>query len=436
MSRVRRPRYLTIFFEERPLLGVEALLAGRLDLDRREHPFAVSLLDGEEHRLSEPELTALARIPSSVWTPLEEAVDRLGLGRETIERLVGRGLLLSDRPDPLLAELARRDEALGRQGWYRHAAVYHYTSRWYSKLGQIDLGDRPVSIQEAVPESAAAFDRLVERFGAPPGPFHQRPDAGPVVALPRVEPEGPLFELLAQRKTTRLFDRDRLLPLESLSTLLATVFGCRGTARLARGVEVVRKTSPSGGALHPVEVYPLITAVEGIDSGLYHYSVQHHGLERLRALSTEAARELAERVCGGQSYFSSAHVLFLLTARFLRNFWRYRNHRKAYRLIQLEAGHLSQTLYLVSTALGLGAFITAAVSEEAMEEALGIDGVEEGALAICGCGVRLPTGVGLALETVPYSPEAPGETAPAPSSSRRRASAARKSGGGGEADDQ
>ncbi|MDF5808502.1 hypothetical protein P4123_14470 [Pseudomonas aeruginosa] len=43
----------------------------------------------------------------------------------------------------------------------------------------------------------------------------------------------------------------------------------------------VRKTSPSGGSLHPVEVYPIVLNVDGIERGIYHYSVRRHGLERL-----------------------------------------------------------------------------------------------------------------------------------------------------------
>ncbi|HET7556751.1 MAG TPA: nitroreductase family protein, partial [Rhodanobacteraceae bacterium] len=50
--------------------------------------------------------------------------------------------------------------------------------------------------------------------------------------------------------------------------------------------------------------------------------------------------------------------------------------------------HLSQMLYLAATELNLGAFITAAVNEVEIEQAFGLEPMEEGPLAVCGFGVR------------------------------------------------
>ena len=66
------------------------------------------------------------------------------------------------------------------------------------------------------------------------------------------------------------------------------------------------------------------------------------------------------------------------------------SHAKAYRALVLDVGHLSQTMYLAATELGLGAFITAAVNEVDIEQALGLDPLEEGPLAVTGFGVRGP----------------------------------------------
>jgi SagB-type dehydrogenase family enzyme len=75
-------------------------------------------------------------------------------------------------------------------------------------------------------------------------------------------------------------------------------------------------------------------------------------------------------------------------ARFRRNFWKYRNHAKAYRALVLDVGHLSQTLYLAATELGLAAFITAAINDNDIETAFGLDPLEESPLAVCGFGHR------------------------------------------------
>ena len=77
-----------------------------------------------------------------------------------------------------------------------------------------------------------------------------------------------------------------------------------------------------------------------------------------------------------------------LAPRFHRNFWKYRNHAKAYRVAVLDVGHLSQTLQLCATQAGLGPFITAAINEVDIERAFGLTGYLESPLAVCGFGLR------------------------------------------------
>ena len=80
--------------------------------------------------------------------------------------------------------------------------------------------------------------------------------------------------------------------------------------------------------------------------------------------------------------------MVVLAARFGRCFWKYRQHPKAYRAVTMDAGHLSQTLYLAATDLGLGAFVTCAINEVDIERELALDPLGEAALAVCGFGWR------------------------------------------------
>src|SRR5262249_10346024 len=86
----------------------------------------------------------------------------------------------------------------------------------------------------------------------------------------------------------------------------------------------------------------------------------------------------------------------IMAARFYRNFWKYRQHRKAYSVVLMDVAHLSQTFYLVCAQLGLGAFLTAAINHVNIEEHLGLDGFAEGGIALTGCGA--PTGVNNAFD--------------------------------------
>ena len=125
----------------------------------------------------------------------------------------------------------------------------------------------------------------------------------------------------------------------------------------------------------------------GRHAGLYHYDAERHALELVESLDHDAARTLATEFVCGQSYFGSAHVLVLFVARFARSYWKYRRHPKAYASILMDAGHLSQTLYLLAAELGLGAFVTSVINDAAIDKRLGLDGVDEGTVAACGLGV-------------------------------------------------
>ena len=60
------------------------------------------------------------------------------------------------------------------------------------------------------------------------------------------------------------------------------------------------------------------------------------------------------------------------------------------RVLLIEAGHIAQNWYLSATAQGLGAYITAAINEVQIEQALGLDPLREGPIAVCGLGLRAP----------------------------------------------
>jgi SagB-type dehydrogenase family enzyme len=150
-----------------------------------------------------------------------------------------------------------------------------------------------------------------------------------------------------------------------------------------------------------VEAYPIVSNVRDVEPGIYHFDGRDHALTLLEPLAADEARRTATTFMCGQSYFGRAHVSCVLTARFYRNHWKYRRHDKAYTGILMDAAHLSQTLYLVSTDLGLGAFVTVAINSLDIEERLGLDGAEEGVVAIVGCGPRAAGGSPLELSFTP-----------------------------------
>ena len=181
--------------------------------------------------------------------------------------------------------------------------------------------------------------------------------------------------------------------MDALAELLDRSFGVMHEGEAPGQGRVVLKTSPSGGACHPIEAYVLARRIAGLAPGLYHFESDRRGLALIRPGGT--SQDIA-RFLPGQPWFRGAAAVVFMTAVFARSAWRYPTPR-AYRAILIEAGHLCQTFLLVATRLGLAPFCTQALADSAIEKALTLDPLEEGVLYAAGVGTRprSPHAVGL-----------------------------------------
>jgi putative peptide maturation dehydrogenase len=379
VPRFRRTLYAFFAWQDGAFLDVEELLRGAVSLAPVRQLLGISALLGEPVDVTAADLELLGSIPGERWVEADE-VD--GASDERLVALATQGLLLSDEDGPPFDEFRRRDEQLASGQWNVYAALYHGLTRWRD----VEVR-RPFGAEG--PEELAEF---VVEHGPPPPAFHVAAKGGLIRELPAPADGRPLFDVLERRRTTRAFDREAPVAEDELSTVLHHVFGCHGHVPVLDEIVALKRTSPSGGGLHPVEAYPLVLRVVGLEPGLYHYRAENHALQLLERMKTDEAERVADEFTCGQSYFASAAALFVLTARFYRSFWKYRKHQKAYSAVLMDVGHLSQTLYLVCAELGLGAFVTAAVNGANIEDRLGLEPFVEGAIAITGCGRPSPTG--------------------------------------------
>lgn len=320
-------------------------------------------------------------------------------GGDAVDALLGAGLLLSDTEGD---EQARAEADFREQGWHPPAAVAHMAARWEGIDGPKGMAEADVDTNEG----------LLRQHGLPPLPVEPSVSPESQRALPRIERDD-FDALLDTRTTSRNYDPQAHVPLATFSQLMARVFGARGTGHPAPGFDVYKRTSPSGGSLHPTECWLIVQRVEGIAPGVYQYRIDTHALEPVvpaiappqpgdagtrplgdttpRAWTADELRAFARIAVAGQDFFADAAVLCVLAPRFRRNFWKYRNHAKAYRVCVLDAGHLSQTLQLCATQAGLGPFVTGAINEIDLERAFGFTGYRQSPLVVCGFGKRTAT---------------------------------------------
>lgn len=373
---MRLRRCAVLWLEPRELahFDLQALLGGGTGVMSRMQWFAHAPQLPSAVEVDAEDAVLLGDISPLDWVEAAPLHERHGTSR--VRKLLRAGLLVGE--GKTWAAGCEADERFRTQHWHGLAAVQHMAARWEG----LD------SVQEAKDEGLDTSIGLRDRYGPPPPTLHDRADGGAIHPLARAPRTG-FDDLLDRRNSCRNFDTGKALPQAQFAQLMERVFGARGEEHAADDFDVVKKTSPSGGALHPTEAYLIVQQVEGLAPGLYHYRAGDHAVQRLPWEGTpDELNAFARLAVVGQQWFADAHVLVVLAPRFARNFWKYRNHSKAYRVTILDVGHLSQTLFLSATEQGLGAFITAAINEVDIERAFRLTGYVDGPLAICGFGIR------------------------------------------------
>src|SRR5437764_14249341 len=173
----------------------------------------------------------------------------------------------------------------------------------------------------------------------------------------------------------------------TLSTLLGLTFGIQQSVDFLGLGRLPLKTSPSGGARHPIEAYVLALRVVGLHRGLYHYAPDSHCLELLKP---GASSQQVIRLLAGQSWYGSVAAVVLMTAVFPRDQWKYQ-YPRAYRAVLLDAGHVCQTFCLLATWLGLAPVCAVALADSEAEKIAGVAGVTEAVIYAAGVG-KQPSG--------------------------------------------
>jgi SagB-type dehydrogenase family enzyme len=185
-----------------------------------------------------------------------------------------------------------------------------------------------------------------------------------------------LGETLRRRVSTRDFV-DRPIALEELGRLLHASYGTVGFREID-GYRFRGRSMPSAGGLYPLEINLSVRAVAGLDPGLYHYDARAHQLEvRRRGGFTHEVAALAY----DQPMLAGAAVVLVISGVWQRTMWKYR--QRGYRFVLLDAGHLGQNIYLVATALGLGACGGGGYYDAEMNRLLQLPEGEEAIYLLC-----------------------------------------------------
>jgi SagB-type dehydrogenase family enzyme len=197
-------------------------------------------------------------------------------------------------------------------------------------------------------------------WGTPPPAFKRYPD------LPHIDLQHGIASRAGLSEALRApVARTGRLQVAELAELLHLSSGI--TAR--RGGNALR-ASPSSGALFPTELYVVARRVDGLAAGLYHYDAEHGRLARLGSVPANIGAPDADH----------ADAVIVVGSIFRRTGYKYRD--RAYRYALADAGHLLENLRVAAHGMGAQASLLPKFDEALAASAMGIDGVEEGAIAM------------------------------------------------------
>jgi SagB-type dehydrogenase family enzyme len=200
------------------------------------------------------------------------------------------------------------------------------------------------------------------------------------VSSPNTKTISAAAELFCERHSTREFDDQKPITLAELSKFLDGTahvksqwsspidFGDRiGTGPL---IGYTVRPYPSGGSNYGLELYLAVNKCEGVQQGFYHYDAGEHALVSIDVRKPEF-ETLLNAAAFAMGASSIPQVLIIITARFGRSSWKYSSI--AYALILKDVGVLTQTLYLMATAMELGGCAIGTANIDLFAKLTGID---------------------------------------------------------------
>jgi SagB-type dehydrogenase family enzyme len=181
-----------------------------------------------------------------------------------------------------------------------------------------------------------------------------------------------LTQAIESRSSVRRYS-DQPLVLAQLGEFLFRCARTRGTYGPIPDADLPYQASdkpfPSGGGMHDLELYPIVSRVQGLAPGAYHYAADRHTLELLPA-PADSLNMLLQAAARASAASDVPPVLIVIASRFTRVAWKYRSI--SYAITLKNVGVLYQTMYLVGTAMGLAACALGSGDDVAGTRALGL----------------------------------------------------------------
>ncbi|MBC7320597.1 SagB/ThcOx family dehydrogenase [bacterium] len=177
---------------------------------------------------------------------------------------------------------------------------------------------------------------------------------------PRFSSNTSVEEAILKRRSVREY-KDEPLTILEISQIL---WSAQGITDKRMGF----RSTPSAGALYPLEIYVVVGRVKDLEPGIYKYRPEKHDIV---LVSSGDKRIDLYRVSLMQDCIRRAPIAVVISAVFERTTRKY--GERGIRYVYMEAGHSAQNIYLQCEALGLGTVVIGAFDDEGVKRVLNLE---------------------------------------------------------------
>ncbi|MCD4848954.1 MAG: SagB/ThcOx family dehydrogenase [Candidatus Aegiribacteria sp.] len=181
-----------------------------------------------------------------------------------------------------------------------------------------------------------------------------------VILLPEPAPDSGISieEAIESRRSIRTFASESI----SLTELARMLHSAQGITS-----DYGFRAAPSAGATFPLSVFVIAENVDSLEAGIYMYEPSDESLTAVRM--GYFLDELSDAALG-QTCVKDVPAVIVITAECSITTSVYGNRGRIY--VHMEAGHVSQNIYLQCTAMGLGTVAVGAFSDNEISDILNL----------------------------------------------------------------
>ncbi len=176
-----------------------------------------------------------------------------------------------------------------------------------------------------------------------------------ILPEPQLKSNVSIEEAILHRRSRRNYSKTHI----NLSQLSQILWAAQGMTGQIGNYKL--RAAPSAGALYPIELYVVLP------KGVYHYLPEKHGLEKIK--DGDLRPDLAKAALD-QRWIKEASCDIIIAAVYKRTMAKY--GQRGIRYAILEAGNVSENIYLQAESLGLGTVGIGAFTDEKVREVLGV----------------------------------------------------------------